>query len=629
MDTHCARFKLAALHISFLVLLVASASAMSSDNEQRRTLEEGDQRARQLGTEQPQRRSLLKIFELENGPNGHRNDFRQQELSAQLQLDEQLSSESIVGQNAQIQTTPSGEKSLFRDGPIMRRKSKIQESVMIKSQPSKPDDPFATENPPVPKDSMNQATDSAFEPADKAQKEVITESNLQDLDNGGTHIPEPIQSEFQDAYTDELPASSPNAGDTWGHEYHPRTASAQGTQQDDWRPAPTRGTSSSSVSAVMSPRIRHTQNGIEVNFSDGDDGTYLFKNESLTEQPSESPMPPVIAPDVWQSQPQYQEQYEPQNRQNINASAQQHMQQSDQAQTDQAQTDQAQTDQAQTDQAQTDQAQTDQAQTDQAQTDQAQTDQAQTDQAQSAQPAPPQDEDPSWDSILKGGDQPVQPDVVPNTDESLVEQDRAIDDLDESQFDADDIEDLAENAIGTASEDQSIEKQREGYRQALRENLSIAPAQRIFQYLDDEGEPLPSSEDQQTYLLDFNSYRYSRLYSNECRIDSTGNCYCRMDAIWQTPDLCYKPLYFEEINLERFGGRFPYAQPVISAAHFFSSVVTLPYAMGVQPPHDCYYSAGFGRPGNKYCYQMKRPVWSLRGATLQSLLITGLVFGLP
>jgi hypothetical protein len=67
---------------------------------------------------------------------------------------------------------------------------------------------------------------------------------------------------------------------------------------------------------------------------------------------------------------------------------------------------------------------------------------------------------------------------------------------------------------------------------------------------------------------------------------------------WQTPGLCHQPLYFEQVNLERYGYSCGKFQPVLSAAHFFGTVGALPYLMTVDPPHQCVYTLGHSLPGS-------------------------------
>lgn len=75
---------------------------------------------------------------------------------------------------------------------------------------------------------------------------------------------------------------------------------------------------------------------------------------------------------------------------------------------------------------------------------------------------------------------------------------------------------------------------------------------------------------------------------------------------WVASCLCHNPLYFEEVNLERYGyGCGCYGpcctngvQSLCSAAHFFGNVVALPYKMGVDCPMECDYTLGHYRPGS-------------------------------
>jgi len=84
---------------------------------------------------------------------------------------------------------------------------------------------------------------------------------------------------------------------------------------------------------------------------------------------------------------------------------------------------------------------------------------------------------------------------------------------------------------------------------------------------------------------------------------------------WKAAGLCHKPLYFEDVQLERYGHSWnPVIQPFISGAHFFVSVPLLPYNMGLKPPHECVYTLGYYRPGNCAPYMWEPIPLSLRAA---------------
>ena len=67
---------------------------------------------------------------------------------------------------------------------------------------------------------------------------------------------------------------------------------------------------------------------------------------------------------------------------------------------------------------------------------------------------------------------------------------------------------------------------------------------------------------------------------------------------WKASNLCHKPLYFEQVALERHGRSFGfYMQPILSGAHFFGTLPILPYKMGLKTPNECVYTLGHYRPG--------------------------------
>lgn len=84
---------------------------------------------------------------------------------------------------------------------------------------------------------------------------------------------------------------------------------------------------------------------------------------------------------------------------------------------------------------------------------------------------------------------------------------------------------------------------------------------------------------------------------------------------WKASGTCHKPLYFEDVQLERYGHSWnPIVQPFVSGAHFFASVPLLPYKMGLKPPHECVYTLGYYRPGNCAPFMFEPIPLSLRGA---------------
>lgn len=92
----------------------------------------------------------------------------------------------------------------------------------------------------------------------------------------------------------------------------------------------------------------------------------------------------------------------------------------------------------------------------------------------------------------------------------------------------------------------------------------------------------------------------------------------------------HRPLYFEEVNLERHGYTCSRClQPVISGAHFFTAIPALPYKMAANCPRECIYTLGHYRPGS--CVPW-RPVWppcDFKAAAAEAGVVVGLVFLIP
>lgn len=99
---------------------------------------------------------------------------------------------------------------------------------------------------------------------------------------------------------------------------------------------------------------------------------------------------------------------------------------------------------------------------------------------------------------------------------------------------------------------------------------------------------------------------------------------------WKASALCHKPLYFEEVAMERYGHSMgPLMDPVHSGAHFFLNIAFLPYKMGINPPHECQYALGYYRPGNCAPWLVPPVPVSLRGALLQGAAAVGVVYLFP
>jgi hypothetical protein len=99
---------------------------------------------------------------------------------------------------------------------------------------------------------------------------------------------------------------------------------------------------------------------------------------------------------------------------------------------------------------------------------------------------------------------------------------------------------------------------------------------------------------------------------------------------WSATCMRHRPLYFEEINAERYGYTASYClQPVISAARFFGTIPALPYKMVVQRPRDCIYTLGHYRPGNCAPRRWHRLPWKLTAGVVEIGFIAGMILIIP
>jgi hypothetical protein len=99
---------------------------------------------------------------------------------------------------------------------------------------------------------------------------------------------------------------------------------------------------------------------------------------------------------------------------------------------------------------------------------------------------------------------------------------------------------------------------------------------------------------------------------------------------WTASALCHKPLYFEDVHLERYGHMLgPWVQPIVSHARFFATVPILPYEMGIELPNECMYTLGHYRPGSCAPYYLDPIPLSARAALFEGAVIAGGIAILP
>ena len=116
----------------------------------------------------------------------------------------------------------------------------------------------------------------------------------------------------------------------------------------------------------------------------------------------------------------------------------------------------------------------------------------------------------------------------------------------------------------------------------------------------------------------------------ECTISTStfaGRSWVPQTVTWKASNLCHKPLFFENVQLERYGhSHGPFLQPVHSTVHFFSSIALAPYNMRITPANECQYALGFYRPGNCAPWLREPFPISLAGARFEASVLTAGAF---
>ncbi len=99
---------------------------------------------------------------------------------------------------------------------------------------------------------------------------------------------------------------------------------------------------------------------------------------------------------------------------------------------------------------------------------------------------------------------------------------------------------------------------------------------------------------------------------------------------WVASKTRHRPLYFEEVNAERYGYTCSRTlQPAISTAHFFGTIPMLPYLMAADGPCECNYTLGHYRPGSCNPYRHHRWPRSLKGVGVEAVVAVGMIALIP
>ncbi len=94
-------------------------------------------------------------------------------------------------------------------------------------------------------------------------------------------------------------------------------------------------------------------------------------------------------------------------------------------------------------------------------------------------------------------------------------------------------------------------------------------------------------------------------------------------------EFCYQPLYYEEVNVERYGLTFGVAQPVVSAAQFYGRTAVLPFMMVTHPPRKCACHPHWTLPGYRSCWEVPDYMPRPDAAAVEAAFVLGLILLIP
>jgi hypothetical protein len=93
---------------------------------------------------------------------------------------------------------------------------------------------------------------------------------------------------------------------------------------------------------------------------------------------------------------------------------------------------------------------------------------------------------------------------------------------------------------------------------------------------------------------------------------------------WEPTNMYHRPIYFEDVPLERYGHTRHYLlQPFVSGTKFAVQLLGLPYQMVLYPPCTRQYSLGYYRPGECVPYKYYQIPLNAEAALVEAGLIAG------
>jgi hypothetical protein len=93
-----------------------------------------------------------------------------------------------------------------------------------------------------------------------------------------------------------------------------------------------------------------------------------------------------------------------------------------------------------------------------------------------------------------------------------------------------------------------------------------------------------------------------------------------------TTSFCHRPLYFEELNLERCGNTYGCATNVVSGFHFLTNTAMLPYRLATQRPDCPVPTRGDCQTCQGYSHDIEPFGFESRGVLVEAAAAAGFVF---
>lgn len=93
-----------------------------------------------------------------------------------------------------------------------------------------------------------------------------------------------------------------------------------------------------------------------------------------------------------------------------------------------------------------------------------------------------------------------------------------------------------------------------------------------------------------------------------------------------TSSFCHRPLYFEELNLERCGNTYGCATNAVSGFHFLTNTAMLPYRLATQRPDYTVPTRGDCQTCQEYSHDIEPFGFEPRGVLVEAAAAAGFVF---